>query len=128
MTPDEKHENRWTSKVIREIPVERQGEWFMSSGPPSPVVCWPRRCGLFGGAWLPVAIVLAMAAGPALAAPSPPDAAAWARLVEEDWLRQAETRAAQPPPMSTRADAAGAGDGVKNGQYGFHTGQKANPW
>jgi hypothetical protein len=69
-----------------------------------------------------------MDAGPALAAPSPPDAAAWARLVEEDWLRQAETRAAQPPPMLTSADAAGACDGIKNGQYGFHTGQKANPW
>lgn len=43
-------------------------------------------------------------------------------LVEKDWLD------ALVRPVTTQADAAGACDGVKNGKYGFHTGQGANPW
>ncbi|MBM4153996.1 MAG: hypothetical protein FJ221_03095 [Lentisphaerae bacterium] len=44
------------------------------------------------------------------------------RWVEEDWMR--------PParPLTTRSDAAGAVDGVRNGRYGFHTGLHPNPW
>jgi mono/diheme cytochrome c family protein len=49
------------------------------------------------------------------------------RQVEADWLRQAEPPAA-PPPVSTRSDAAGACDGVKNGRYAFHTAQEPDPW
>jgi len=51
------------------------------------------------------------------------------RHIEEDWLRQAE--AFQPGaagPVTTRSDARGACDGVKNGRYGFHTAQEPNPW
>ena len=44
------------------------------------------------------------------------------KLVEEDWLRSLQR------PVTTQSDAAGACDGVKNGAYGFHTGQNANPW
>ena len=55
-----------------------------------------------------------------------------AKLVEADWLRQAGA-AAKPAggparAATTREDAAGACDGVKDGKYGFHTGQEANPW
>jgi len=51
-------------------------------------------------------------------------------LVEQDWLRQLQAARApgQAGPVTTRADAAGAVDGVKNGKYGFHTAQEANPW
>lgn len=43
-------------------------------------------------------------------------------LVEQDWLRNLRRA------VTTQSDAAGACDGVKNGAYGFHTGQDANPW
>ena len=46
--------------------------------------------------------------------------------IEADWLRQAEAWRPRIPP--TQADAAGAVDGVKNGQYAFHTAQEPNPW
>jgi len=42
--------------------------------------------------------------------------------IEDDWLR------AIAEPLSTRSDAAGAVDGVKDGKYAFHTGLEANPW
>jgi mono/diheme cytochrome c family protein len=42
--------------------------------------------------------------------------------IEEDWLQ------APVDPVTTRSDAAGACDGVKDGKYGFHTGLEANPW
>ena len=49
--------------------------------------------------------------------------------VEEDWLAQASVRSGDAPgTVSTRSDARGACDGVKNGLYGFHTGQEPNPW
>jgi len=49
-------------------------------------------------------------------------AAAMRERVEEDWLRNLQQT------TTTRTDAAGACDGVKNGAYGFHTGQDPNPW
>jgi hypothetical protein len=42
--------------------------------------------------------------------------------IEHDWLRSLQR------PITTQSDAAGACDGVKNGAYGFHTGQDVNPW
>ena len=54
--------------------------------------------------------------------------------VEQDWIRQAEAidavRRGVPhgPAVSTRSDAAGAVDGVKDGKYAFHTNQEPNPW
>jgi hypothetical protein len=44
------------------------------------------------------------------------------QLIEEDWLK------AIAEPVSTRSDAAGACDGVKDGKYAFHTGHEPNPW
>jgi hypothetical protein len=53
-------------------------------------------------------------------------------LVEMDWLKQAESWRAVSQGISveltTKQDAAGAVDGLKNGKFGFHTGQNANPW
>ncbi len=51
--------------------------------------------------------------------------------IEADWLRQDVKRLAPTAGTSTvtrEADAAGAVDGVKNGQWGFHTALEANPW
>ncbi len=51
------------------------------------------------------------------------------RQVEEDWLRQAKAiQDKVTEPLSTKTDARGACDGLKNGQYGFHTGLEPNPW
>jgi hypothetical protein len=44
------------------------------------------------------------------------------RLIEEDWLKSLIE------PLSTKADAAGAVDGVKDGKYAFHTGLEPKPW
>ncbi|MDR0328313.1 MAG: discoidin domain-containing protein [Planctomycetaceae bacterium] len=51
-------------------------------------------------------------------------------LVEADWLRQAQTwrNLKTPKAPLTFQDSLGAVDGVKNGQYGFHTGQTPHPW
>ena len=46
--------------------------------------------------------------------------------IEADWLRQ--TEAWQDKTTETRADAAGAVDGMKNGKYAFHTAYEPNPW
>ncbi|MFH1919534.1 MAG: discoidin domain-containing protein [Planctomycetota bacterium] len=58
-----------------------------------------------------------------------------AKQIEADWLRQAEAWRANPPgssgalgSVSTRDDATGAVDGIKNGKYAFHTGHEPNPW
>jgi mono/diheme cytochrome c family protein len=42
--------------------------------------------------------------------------------IEDDWLR------AIAEPLSTRSDAVGAVDGIKDGKYAFHTGFAPNPW
>ncbi len=50
------------------------------------------------------------------------------KLVREDWLRQWQSRENPDRPVTTSGDASGACDGVKDGKYGFHTGQEPNPW
>lgn len=48
-----------------------------------------------------------------------------------DFLRQAELResgASQRSARSPEEDARGACDGIKNGQWGFHTNREAQPW
>ncbi|MGQ9697656.1 MAG: HzsA-related protein [Armatimonadota bacterium] len=52
----------------------------------------------------------------------------WRRLVEADWAAQDQHRTALGMPVSTREDAVGGCDGVKDGRYGFHTGAEPNPW
>ena len=54
--------------------------------------------------------------------------------VEQDWLRQAAAMDAarrgswRDALVTTKSDAAGAVDGVKDGKYAFHTGHQPNPW
>jgi len=49
--------------------------------------------------------------------------------IERDWLRQEAVRQqGSAAGVTTESDAAGAVDGVKNGQWGFHTAQDASPW
>ena len=49
--------------------------------------------------------------------------------IERDWLRQEAVRQqGSAAGLTTQSDAAGAVDGVKNGQWGFHTSQDTSPW
>ncbi|MBI5833496.1 MAG: discoidin domain-containing protein [Armatimonadetes bacterium] len=48
--------------------------------------------------------------------------------VEADWLTQDKLRGQTAVAMNTAEDAAGAVDGVINGEWGFHTNNQANPW
>ena len=50
------------------------------------------------------------------------------KLVEEDWLKYAETLRAARVPLTRKSDAAGGCDGVKDGKYGFHTWLDKDPW
>ncbi|MHB8863957.1 MAG: hypothetical protein ACYC6N_16250, partial [Pirellulaceae bacterium] len=45
--------------------------------------------------------------------------------IEADWLRQDSVR--DSGPVTPTQDAAGACDGVKNGQWGFHTALENDP-
>ena len=56
-------------------------------------------------------------------------------LIEQDWLLQDVTRHLTGSALprwtgtnSTKEDAQGGCDGVKDGTYGFHTGEDENPW
>jgi hypothetical protein len=54
----------------------------------------------------------------------------WPQRIEADWLL-AEEVAAQDQLgglVTTKADAAGGCDGIKNGEWGFHTDNSKNPW
>ena len=59
------------------------------------------------------------------AAPPPADHALRTQWLTEETIR-AETAIATD--ISTQADASGGCDGVKDGNWGFHTGNAANPW
>ena len=53
--------------------------------------------------------------------------------IQADWLRQELLRQhpnALPPGETVRPedDARGGCDGVKDGKWGFHTAEEANPW
>ena len=53
----------------------------------------------------------------------------WAQRLEADWLL-AERVAAQDSVterVTTKSDAAGGCDGIKNGEWGFHTGATNDP-
>jgi hypothetical protein len=55
---------------------------------------------------------------------------AWPQRIEADWLL-AEEVAAQDQLgglVTTKADAAGGCDGIRNGEWGFHTDNSKNPW
>lgn len=59
-----------------------------------------------------------------------PAGAAFRDQVEADWLRQDVLRnlPAIGLPMTTQLDAAGAVDGFRDGQWGFHTALDPQPW
>ena len=49
--------------------------------------------------------------------------------IERDWLRQEAAKLqSSMAGLTTQSDAAGGVDGVKNGQWGFHTAQDREPW
>jgi len=101
--------------------------------PPSPALA-PRagggrapHNGLQPIVWLLSAIVATLAVPAAAAGDGPARTQA---QVEADWLRQEAVRWTGPAAgMATPAeDALGGVDGVKNGKWGFHSGQEPNPW
>jgi len=54
----------------------------------------------------------------------------WSKQLEADWLmaEKVAQMGAVSESVSTAADAAGGCDGVKNGEWGFHTGETKDPW
>ena len=53
------------------------------------------------------------------------------RQIEADWLHQDDIRLKPSrllSPATAEEDAAGGVDGLKNGQWGFHTAEEDNPW
>jgi hypothetical protein len=52
--------------------------------------------------------------------------------IEADWLRQSKVRrmasVSTGGKVTTRQDAAGGCDGIKDGKWGFHTENEENPW
>ena len=54
--------------------------------------------------------------------------ASWRAKLEADWLTDAKLRSASPTSVTLQSDAAGGCDGIKNGQWGFHTGHDKKPW
>jgi hypothetical protein len=54
----------------------------------------------------------------------------WQERVEASWLldEQLRTHPTVTGPVTTGQDAAGGCDGIKDGQWGFHTGQARDPW
>jgi len=111
-----------------------------------------RATGLFAGATWALGVAVAFlvpnagsAGGPQPLTAAPPAAspvvvevaAITPQQIEADWLRQEEVRWLPPSPpdrrdaqpnITTRQDAAGGVDGVKDGTYGFHTGDQESPW
>jgi hypothetical protein len=58
------------------------------------------------------------------------EAVDWPKRVRADWLQAEEVALLSPgsKPVSTQDDAAGGCDGIKNGEWGFHTGEAKDPW
>jgi hypothetical protein len=61
------------------------------------------------------------------------DAGTSREQIEADWLhadalRETKTAGGQSGTVTREQDAAGGCDGVKNGQWGFHTENEENPW
>ncbi len=54
----------------------------------------------------------------------------WSQRIEADWVQaeQVALLGQVSAAVTTSADAAGGCDGVKNGEWGFHTGDSENPW
>ncbi len=76
-----------------------------------------RRIGFQIAAWI---VLLAIAGSAASAVIS-------RQQIEADWARQDRLRAPESP-VTGEQDAAGACDGLKDGQWGFHTEHEDRPW
>lgn len=78
---------------------------------------------------LPFVLLLAGVLAPGAFANSPA-ASAWSQRLEADWVLAEEVASlgTNSEPVTTQADAAGGCDGVKNGEWGFHTDNNENPW
>lgn len=74
-----------------------------------------------------VLLLLAVVAWPTFASEH---VTGWQQRIEADWVLAEEVAllGAVAEPVTTKADAAGGCDGIKNGQWGFHTGNSENPW
>ena len=78
---------------------------------------------------LPFVLLLAGVLAPGAFADGPA-ASAWSQRLEADWVLAEEValQGTTSGPVTTQADAAGGCDGVKNGEWGFHTENNENPW
>jgi len=58
------------------------------------------------------------------------DSESWQKRIEADWVLAEEVAALGlvSEQVTTKADAAGGCDGVKNGEWGFHTDHCQEPW
>jgi hypothetical protein len=90
--------------------------------------CVCRLAPPLGGGWLLVWL-LAGVLGPTSFAGDRPSAA-WRQQVETDWVlaERVASLSRTSEGVTPPADAAGGCDGVKNGEWGFHTGESQDPW
>ena len=90
----------------------------------SDVIAAPGRRPALRALALAVSVACISNAVAAVSAP-PPDR----QQIEADWLIQDARRLAKPAAaVSLESDAAGGVDGVKDGQWGFHTEFEKDPW
>jgi len=75
-------------------------------------------------------LILAAAIFPARAGVEQFTRESWRQKLEADWQKDAEVRTASAhvKNSSAQSDAAGGCDGIKNGEWGFHTGSESKPW
>jgi mono/diheme cytochrome c family protein len=93
------------------------------------------RAGVALGSVLAISFVCFLAVPTSGSDPSPTASVAEVEITEDlltaDFLRQAELReskAGQRAAQTPEDDARGGCDGVKNGQWGFHTEREPQPW
>jgi hypothetical protein len=92
---------------------------------------WLPSFGTVYGSFLPL-LAATLAAGAEAASPVQPQSApalTWQERVEADWMLAERLRVGVATNASTTTqDAAGGCDGVKDGQWGFHTAEAQEPW
>lgn len=79
--------------------------------------------------FLALAVVSLVVVGPKLTLLAS-TTASWSDRIASDWIVAERLGTLDPcaSPVTTALDAAGGCDGVKDGQWGFHTGEANNPW
>lgn len=89
------------------------------------------RIGVVAGGVQMVLVAAVLSTPPACLCASPPLPAATVEQIEADWDRQDAVREAAIPSgdqIATVEDAAGGCDGIKTGEWGFHTAHEKQPW